>query len=331
MTQNTLENLPVLHIPIQDINNQPGPCCMSFHFNIKPLVRSIRDVGLINIPLLKENANPPHDVVLGFRRIKAMEALGMEELPCRMISESELSPLDGLLLNLNDNLASRTFNEVEKAMVISRLSRRLEPATILETYMPLLGLPSKEHTRILYCRLENELDEQTKGAMVTGQVSLHAVRLILDMEDEAKDRVFRLIEQLMFNVNQQKQLIEYLTDICHIENKTIPDILSEQSLQEICADTHMNNPQKVKLILKKLRSRIFPRLITAEKAFNKTASTLDLPAGVRISAAPFFEAPDYRMEILFKNGKALNEKLRHLSKTKGLENLVDPWEKDLNG
>ena len=147
MTLNTLQNLPVLNIPIQEINDQPGPYCMSFHFDINPLARSIREVGLINMPLLKEKANPPHDVVLGFRRIKAMQALGMEEVPCRMIPVSELSPLDCLLLNLNDNLASRTFNEVEKAMVISRLSKGMEPATILETYMPLLGLPALKAPR----------------------------------------------------------------------------------------------------------------------------------------------------------------------------------------
>ena len=283
------------------------------------------------MPLLVKNADQPHEVVLGFRRIKAMQALGMEEIPCRIISESELSPLDCLLLNLNDNLASRRFNEVEKAMVISRLSKWLQPAEILETYMPLLGLPSKEHTRVLYCRFENELDEQTKAAMVFGHVSLHSAKLILEMENEAKFRVFGLISKLKFNVNQQKQLIEYINDISHIEGASISEILTETTFKKICLNTRMNNPQKVKHILIGLRSRIFPKLTASEKTFKKTVSTLDLPAGVRIDAPPFFEAPHYRMEILFRNGEALKENLEKLLKIKDLGKLLDPWEKDLNG
>ena len=330
MTFNTILNRPGHLIPIQDINDRSGPYCMSFQFDINRLAGSIREAGLINVPLLVKNADQAHDVVLGFRRIKAMQALGMEKIPCKILSKSERSPLECLLLNLNDNLAFRMFNEVEKAMVINRLSKWLQPAAVLETYMPLLGLPSKEHTRLLYCRLENELDEETKTSMVRGHVSLHAAGLILEMEHEAKSSVFNLITKLKFNFNQQKHLIEYLNDISHIENKIIAEILEEDAFKKVCFDTRMNNPQKVKQVLREMRSRIFPKLTDAEQAFKKTVSALDLPAGVRIDAAPFFESPHYRMEILFRNGDALKEKIERLSKTKGLGNLVDPWEKDLS-
>jgi hypothetical protein len=36
------------------------------------------------------------------------------------------------------------------------------------------------------------------------------------------------------------------------------------------------------------------------------------------------------MEIMFKTGEELKEKIEHLGKTEGLAELYNPWEKDFN-
>ena len=331
MTKNTIPDMPQHLISIKDIDDRPsGPYCMSFPFDLTTLVRSIKEVGLINIPLLIRNENKTLDVILGFRRIKALKSLGWEKIPCKILPESEISPVDCLLLNLNDNLASRTFNEIEKAMVISRLSTCLEKNEVLEHYMPLLGLSSQESTRVFYCRLDDELNEEIKTSIISGNLSLHAARLILEMDDEAKTSVFKLMSPLKFNVNQQKQLIEYISDIKHIDNRLVSDILKDKSIQKICSDPQMNNPQKVNALLRELRSRIFPKLIDAEQTFKRMVSALDLPERVKITAPPFFESSHYRMEILFKSGEELKEKIDRLERTEGIAELYNPWEKDFN-
>ena len=117
MTKNTIPDMPQHLISMEDIDDRPNrPYCMSFEFDLTPLIRSIEKVGFINLPLLIRNEDKTLDVVLGFRRIKALKSLGWEKIPCKIFSESEMSPLECLLLSLNDNLATRTFNEVEKAM-----------------------------------------------------------------------------------------------------------------------------------------------------------------------------------------------------------------------
>ena len=119
---------------------------------------------------------------------------------------------------------------------------------------------------------------------------------------------------------------EYIIDISNNNQEAIPKILEDVSLKNICADTRMNNPQKVHSLLRMLRSRIFPRLTDAEKTFKRTASALDLPEGVRIHHPPFFEAPNYWLEIFFKSGEELKDKVERLSHTKGISKLRDPWE-----
>jgi len=303
---------------------------MSYGFDVKKLIESIRRVGLINSPVLKKNRDGKLSVVIGYRRIHALKSMGWDKIPCRILSESELTPLECLLLNLHDNLCYRDFNVVEKSMALSRLSSWLQRDEILNNYMPLLGLPSHEPTFFIYCRLDKELEEEIKASLTKGQLSLYAAKMFLDMDIGARSSIFRCIITLKFNINQQKQLIDYLLDISRGNYGSIPDILKEKTLKNIYSDTRMNNPQKVNALIRVLRSRLFPQLTAAETAFKKMVSGLDLPKGVSIKFPPFFEAADYRMQILFKDGKDLKEKIERLSGTEELAKLHDPWEKDSN-
>lgn len=328
MTISAINDLSQHLISIRDIDLRPGPFGMSFQFDPSPLARSIKEVGLINTPVLRKNDDGTLNIVLGFRRIKALQSLGWEEVPCRIVLESHMSPVKCLLLSLNDNLGTRSFNDVEKAMVISRLSKWLRKSDVVENYMPLLGLSAQESTRAFYCRIEDELNEDIKILIINGQLSLQAFKLVLQMDDEAKHAVFKLTTELKFNMNQQKQLIDYINDIKHIKNCPVSEILNIKSIRQIRDHTRLNNPQKVNAMLRELRSMIYPKLMDAEQSFKRMVSALDLPEGVKISAPPFFEAPHYRMEILFESGEELKEKIQQLKRQGGFAQLYHPWEKD---
>ncbi|MCG2777614.1 MAG: ParB/RepB/Spo0J family partition protein [Desulfobacterales bacterium] len=148
------------------IEDFPGPYCMSFGFDIRPLVQSIDKVGLVNCPLLIENKNAELTVIIGYRRIHALKTLGWDRIPCGVLSESEVSPLECLLLNLYDNLATRKLNEVEKGMVLNRLHSQVQGKEILELYMPLLELPSNESALLFFIKLEQELDREIKEYLI---------------------------------------------------------------------------------------------------------------------------------------------------------------------
>ena len=75
-----------------------------------------------------------------------------------------------------------------------------------------------------------------------------------------------------------------------------------------------------------MRSRRFPSLTESEIAFNRKISSLNLPDGIRIEHPPFFESPDYRLEIRFRNGEDLKKKIIDLAKNPGIGGLGDPWE-----
>jgi ParB-like chromosome segregation protein Spo0J len=314
-------------VALKEISENPGPYCMSFGFDLKPLIRSVETFGLINSPIVTKDREGRVEVVAGYRRVLALKHLQWEEIPCRDLSHAGLSSLQLLLLSLYDNLATRQFNEVEKGMILSRLSPHVSRDEILRDFMPLLDLPSHEPTLEVFLRLE-ELDQSTKESLVHARISFQTVKALVQLDPESRATLLECITATKLNTNQQKQFIAYTIDISSRERKKISKLLKEKELLDIFKSKNLNNPQKAKLLLNFLKSRRFPSLTRFEKAFQEKTASLGLPDGITICHPPFFEDPDYRLEILFKNGEGLREKIDALGKVSGLGSLGDPWKED---
>ncbi len=322
--QQAIGKIPVI-LNLKDVDENPGPFCMSFGFDLRPLIRSIEKSGLINAPIVTSNRDGRLDVVAGYRRILALKSLKMEKIPCRDLSNSGLSPLELLLFSLYDNLATREFNEVEMGMILNRLMPFVSRKEIREHYMPLLNLPSHDPTLDIFLKLE-ELDLPIRVSLGEKRISFQGAKALIDMDPDSRSAISEGITKIKFNFNQQMQFIEHTRDISIKEGKPVSELLGEEPLVRILEDGKLNNPQKAKLVLHLLRSRRFPFLSRSEKAFQKKISTLGLPDGVRISHSPFFEGPDYRLEILFKEGKELKSKIDSLGQIDDLDDVGPPWQ-----
>ncbi len=316
-----------LLVALKEISENPGPYCMSFGFDLKPLIRSVETIGLINRPIVTKDREGRVEVVVGYRRMLALKHLQWEEIPCRDLSHAGLSSLQLLLLNLYDNLATRPFNEVEKGMILNRFSPLVPRDEILRDFMPLLGLPSHEPTLEIFLRLK-ELEQPIKESLVRGRISFQTVKALLPLDPESRATLFDWMTAIRLNTNQQNQFMAYTTEISTREQKKISELLGEKALLDIFNITKLNNPQKARLLLNFLKSRRFPSLTRFEMAFQEKTESLGLPDGITIYHPPFFEGPDYRLEILFKNGERLREKIDALGKVRGLESLGDPWKED---
>jgi len=90
----------------------------------------------------------------------------------------------------------------------------------------------------------------------------------------------------------------------------------------------MNNPQKGRAVIRYLRMRRYPSVSKAEREFKKMVSKLNLGKMVRIDHSPSFESPYYRLEVHFKDGTSLREKLEDFMR-EDIDSLTDPWKKDL--
>jgi ParB family chromosome partitioning protein len=84
------------------------------------LVHSIKEVGLIN-PLVVKKKGGSYELVAGHRRFFAVQRLGWDTVPCRVIEETD----DGAeLLKIHENLFREDISDYEEALFLDYLVRR---------------------------------------------------------------------------------------------------------------------------------------------------------------------------------------------------------------
>ena len=314
-------------IDLSEVNDAPGPYAMSFGFDLAPLCTSILEIGLVHPPCIAIDGAGRTEIVTGYRRMLALKQLGWRKVLCEDVSVLLPSPLQRLVFALYDNRASRTFNPVEKAMVLKRLDPFLDRRDLVSRFMPLLGLPSHEGTLLFYLSLA-EMKDKYLEALAGGRLSLNAARSFLDLDDDQAECAFQIVSNLMLNVNQQIQFIDIMIDLSSIEGTSFSRILNREPVRTVLESELLNTPQKAKKLLEKLRSLRYPRWQEAEKKFQEKLDRVDLPDGTRIDHPAYFEAPGYRLEVNFRDGENLMRKLQNLSQLSGLKKFRDPLDDD---
>ena len=303
----------------------PGPYTMSYGFNLDVLCESIRKAGVVNPPLISGNEMSGVDVVSGYRRILALKALGESKALCKDVTSLLPSPRERLLANFYENAATREFNDVEKAMILERLQKHLPKEEILASFMPLLSLPRHQGTLELYLKLAN-LGEDIQRAIASEEISMRTLKALLEVDEASRGVLFQNMSFLRLNLNQQTKFIDYAKDIAMRENLPILKVFSQRSFLEILRNPKINKPQKANAALELLMIRRYPRLAKAQRAVQSKVSAVPLPPGVNLHYDPFLEAPNYRLEICFKNGEDLRNSVNQLGSLDELKTIPDLWQ-----
>ena len=322
MKKNLLKS-SLVNIAISDIDLTPGPFCMSFHFNLEPLKASIEKYGVINPPYLLRIPDNNFLVVAGYGRLIAVKELGWHDIVCHVLPDS-FSLFNALLFNLNDNLIHRQFNTIEKGMILQRLTRFVSTEEIVTNFMPILGIPSNKQQLELFLGLD-ELEERIKISVAIEQLSIRVAGLLRHIDKNDRLKINNLFTSLKWSFNQQWETIQLIKEIASREGCSIKEIINSKDIKEVLHNTTMNKPQKVKAIVKILKFKRFPSLLKAEKLFKKGISNLFLPLGVKIIPPPFFEGTDYKLEVTFRKGEDLKEKLAKLCNVPELKYIPDFW------
>ena len=313
----------LVNIAISDIDLTPGPFCMSFNFDLKPLKVSIEKFGVINLPYLLKSPDNHFMVVAGYRRLMAVKELGWHDIVCHVLPDS-CSLFNVLLFNLNDNLIHRQLNNIEKGMILQRLTHFISTEDIVSNFMPILGIPSNKQQLELFLGLE-ELEEEIKISVAMEQLSIRVAGLLRYSDKNDRIEINDLFTSLKWSFNQQWETIQWIKEIASREGRSMKEIIDSKDIKEVLHTTTMNNPQKVKAIVKILKFRRFPSLSKAEKLFNKGISNLSLPLGVKIIPPPFFEGIDYKLEVTFRKGEDLKRKLADLYNLPKLKHIPVFW------
>jgi ParB-like chromosome segregation protein Spo0J len=311
-------------VDLHELPEKPGPYTMSFGFNLDGLRDSITRVGLIALPLVARNQEGSFEIVSGYRRILAMKEMGEHRCICEDVTSVWPSPLERLLAGFYENLATRKFNDMEKALILDKLQNHAKREEILNSFMPLLSLPSHEGTLQFYLKLVG-LEEDVQLAIAREEVSTKAAKVLVEIGEKSRRALFQWISKIKLNLNQQLKLIEYVQDISVRENLTVCEVLLDPIFTGLAEEQRLNNPQKAKALLEMLRIRRYPRLTDAQYEMERMISAIPLPPGASIQYDQNLEDPLYRLEIKFASGKDLKAVMDKLHAVHELEAIPELW------
>lgn len=277
------------------------------------IMDSIRKVGLIYPVILKKNQDSDgvYTIVCGYQRIKACQKLGYESIEAKVVEG--INDEEIMLLALHDNLSSRGFNEIEKAIVLKKfLDIGYSYNRLMSEITPLLGVPSNKNITDKYIALLS-LDTEIKKSVADDDLEPEKVFLLITLDGAERDIVWRvLFRESSTNVNEAKETIRNLLDLKQIKQMGMVELLSSKEISLIISDNKSNKRQRGERICRLMKTMRYPVISKKENEFDKLCKELCLDNDVRINHSRYFEGDEIRITIKASNEEKLRADIEKL-------------------
>lgn len=300
----------------------------TFSINFRPdlerLRSSIEKVGLIQPVLLRRRAGG-YQIVCGFRRLSILNGLGESEVSAIILKEDK-DDLQLFEISIQENLTTRGFNPVEKAMVVDKLIHRfrIEPTRVIQTYLPLLSLEPNEKILNTYLSLA-QMEDEVKEYVLKEEVSRSNIRKLSTFSKEDRKVLIPFLSSLRLGENRLREILSLLEEISRRDQIRVEEIIHRPELQSILSHQGLTPSQKTEQVKKTLLGLRYPRLNDLEKTFEKERKGLNLPPNLSLSHPPYFEGREWRIEFWFETLEQYRQALAFLSQLageKGFEELI---------
>jgi len=305
--------MDIRKIPLQQIDLLDDTFSVNYLPDLQKLRSSIEEVGLIQ-PVLLRKKSGGHQIICGFRRISVMKELGTSEIESRVFEEKETDEFQLFSLSLSENLTTRGFNAVEKAIALEKLIRRfqVDPAAVIKTFLPFFSLEPNEKILNTYLSLA-QMEDEIKTYVLKEEVSRSNIRRLSALTPDDRMAIFSLISRLKLGENRLREALTLLEEISRRNQCKEKDIVQRSEIQAILSQKELTPSQKTERIKKVLTDLRYPKLNQLEKAFEKNRKDLSLPSNISLHHPPFFEGKGLKIEFQFETMEEYRSILKSLS------------------
>lgn len=319
-------DMDIKQIRLEQIDLSDDTYSVNFLSDLQGLRSSIEQIGLIQ-PVLLRKKKDRYQIVCGFRRISVMKELGKSEIESKVFEEDERDEFQLFSLSLHENLATRGFNAVEKAIALDKLIHRfqIDPATVIETYLPFFSLEPNEKILNTYLSLAR-MEDEIKTYVLKEEVSRSNIRKLSALTPENRMAVLSLIAPLKLGENRLREVLTLLEEIARRNQCEGKDVVQRPEVQEILSQKELTPSQKTERIKKVLTGLRYPKLNQLEKAFEKKRKDLNLPPDISLHHPPFFEGKRLKIEFQFETREEYQRILSTLStlpEKEGFQQMVE--------
>ncbi len=291
----------VQKIPLSEIDLTDETFSINFMPDLAKLRSSIEEIGLIQ-PVLLRKKHHEYQVVCGFRRIAVLKEAGLSDVLSIVVDEKEGNDLQLFLISLHENLMTRGFNTIEKAIALDKLVRRFEvdPPQVIEKYLPLLDLePDEKILKTYLCLVP--MEDEVKRYILNEQVSRTNIRKISCLSPQERTALLSLISPLKLGENRLREILTFLEEIASREGESIQQIVRRPEIQAVLSHRALTPSQRAERIKRVLLALRYPRLEEQERRFEEKRKRLGLPPNVLVQHSPFFEGKGLKIEFRFES------------------------------
>jgi ParB family chromosome partitioning protein len=305
----TIQKIPISHIDLTD---------QTFSVNFIPdldrLRSSIEEIGLIQ-PVLLRKKQDRYQIICGFRRISILKEIGGSDILSMVLDEEEKDDLRLFFVSLHENLTTRGFNTIEKAIALDKLVHQfhMDPVTVIKKYLLLFDLEADEKILNTYLSLI-QMEDEIKIYVLNEEVSRTNIRRISSLSSKDRMALLSLISPLKLGENRLREILTFLEEITKRDRLTIREILKRPEIQAILSHQELTPPQRADRMKKALLGLRYPRMHNMEEKFEKKRKELNLPSKVSLYHQPFFEGKGLKVEFQFETVEGYRSIVSHLSK-----------------
>ncbi len=312
-------------IPLEQIDLSDESFSVNYLPDLTRLRSSIEEIGLIQPVLLKKRSNG-YQIISGFRRISVVKELGKPEIESRVLGEKEKDEFRLFSLSLHENLTTRGFNTVEKAIALNKLIGRfqIDPRLVIKNFLPALTLEPNEKILNTYLSLAG-MEDEIKQYVLKEEVSRSNIRRLSGLTPDDRMAFLFLASPLRLGENRLKEILTLLEEISRTNRCRIREIVGRPEIKTVLSQEELTPSQKTDRVKKVLRDLRYPKMRRLEQEFEKKRKGLGLPSNISLHPQPFFEGKGLRIEFQFETTeeyRAILDSLSSLAEKKELEEML---------
>ena len=289
-------------VPLSLIDSKDQTFRITTETGIDDIVDSIKNVGLINPPILIKKKSK-YTIICGFRRIAACRILGLLNIEAK-IPVSNANELDCLKLAITDNSFQRPLNLIEQSKSLFMLFGFFKDITGLADVASLLGLPCNSS---LIKKIINiyHLPSPIQNCVLSNIISLSMAVELGRFEKDAGITFAKIFNDLKLGLNKQRELITLIHEISLRENIPVIKVIQESDFQEILQNDELVRTKKTEKLRFYLKKRRYPSITLAEQKFEELVKKLKLGNSMKLIPPKNFEGNTFIMKLHFNNLKDL--------------------------
>lgn len=313
-----------LEIPLNSIDFDDRRFCVTVGPCPASIEASIRQVGLIDPPIVWAQKSGKKVIVCGFRRLSVLRDLKKPSVEVRLIQDGKANEKALFLLSVHQNLCTRGLNPAEKAQVVYRLLRSYSASEneLRKIYLPLLSL-AQDHREIQRQLRTATLPPEILEFLAVGLIRPETADRLARFNDEESLAVFQPLKTLRMGTNRQKEYLDLLTEIAARENIAPSAVLDLPAIRESLQHGEHNAPQRCALLILALRTRRRPELSATDKRFSFLRNSLNLSSSIHLDHDSYYESPKCSATITFTTAEDLVKLTEELQRISGSPEILE--------